>query len=151
MCIRQAGIEDADQIRAVILKAGETGRCDFDEPAWSNFVNYADLALIGERLKDKKYFTLCYIFRDRVVGILTLKDLAKVDQLFVDPEMQRQGVASKLWEAAKSHSLKNGDIDKFSVKSSTQAIPFYQRIGFKVVGGREIRDGVIFTPMELVL
>ena len=36
---------------------------------------------------------------------------------------------------------------KQSVNSSTYAVPFYQSLGFKVVGDKECNKGIVSVPM----
>jgi ribosomal protein S18 acetylase RimI-like enzyme len=149
MCIEKPKLEDAENIRFVILKAGETGLDDFDEYGWDFFTNNTDIESVRDRLEDTKYIILCYSLNKRIVGVIAIKELTKIDQLFVLPEVRRQGIARKLWEAARDISFAKGNTGGFSVKSSTLAIPVYEKFGFTVVGKRETLNGVRYTPMEL--
>ncbi|MDP6535831.1 MAG: GNAT family N-acetyltransferase [Gammaproteobacteria bacterium] len=94
--------------------------------------------------------TLCYFDEEAIVGVIAIKELHKLDQLFVIPAKRRQGVALELWNAARSLCIERGNTGAFRVKSSSQAIPVYESFGFRVTGDRETRDGVSFTPMDLI-
>lgn len=151
MCIRRAKLEDAAEIGSVILCAGETGKEDFDDAGWNGFVNLTGLESVRKRLQKQEYLTLCYSKNDNIVGVIAIRDLRKIDQLFVLPGMRRQGVANKLWIMAKEICLRDGNSGEFNVKSSSHAIPVYEKFGFRIIGDKVVQDGVSCTPMRLVL
>lgn len=134
----------------MILRAGEAGRADFDESGWNRFIEYMSLEPTRARLLDQSYLTLCYFIDARIVGVITIRDYARINQLFVLAEARQIGVARKLWEAAKEICHKQGNKGRFSVRSSAMAIPGYEKFGFRIAGDKKVEDGVSFTPLELV-
>jgi GNAT superfamily N-acetyltransferase len=64
---------------------------------------------------------------------------AKLDGLFVEPELWRQGVGSALVEAAVHYARLKGLT--LSVVASPGARPFYERNGFSVEGEEQTRFG----------
>ena len=151
MTIRFAQPEDAEQIKSVILCAGETGREDFDETGWTRFIALTQIEPIRDRIQNSEYLTLCYFNEKVIVGLIAIHKLQTIDQLFVIPEKRRQGIALELWNTAKTICIERGNKAPSRVKSSTQAVPVYESFGFRVTGPKETQDGVSFTSMEMEL
>lgn len=151
MSIREATAKDANAISTLIRKSGQNGRADFNDMGWESFIEVTSPESIRERLANPEYFTLCYMENANIVGIITMRSWTKVDQLFVDPSMLLYGIARKLWSAARETSQRNVGKRTFTVKSSTSAVPVYEKFGFKVTGECREENGVRFTPMELAL
>jgi len=148
LTIRIAQPEDAEQIKSVILCAGETGREDFDDTGWAQFINLTQIEPIRDRIQNSEYLTLCYFDEEVIVGVIAIRKLQTIDQLFVIPERRRQGIAGELWNTAKAICVERGNKGPSRVKSSTQAVPVYESFGFRVAGPKETHDGVSFTQME---
>jgi len=145
-------MDDAEEIRNVVLCAGEIGRSeDFDDQGWSKFISHMEPDLIRSRLQSNELLTFCYDCKGVIKGIITIKNYETVNQLFVLPEFHRQGVARKLWEFARDICIANGNIGRFQVRSSSLAVPVYESFGFVQTGSRDTQDGVSFTPMMLNL
>jgi hypothetical protein len=85
MTIRFAQPEDAEQIKSVILCAGETGREDFDETGWTRFIALTQIEPIRDRIQNSEYLTLCYFNEKVIVGLIAIHKLQTIDQLFVIP------------------------------------------------------------------
>jgi len=149
MQIRQATQADSDAIRYVILSAAETGRADFDTASWIRFVGYMDPPLLHERLCNPTYLTLCGLLDAKLVGVIAMREYARINQLFVLQEYRHRGVAHQLWEQARDICLAQGNKTGFRVRSSTMAVPVYQSFGFKLCGDSKVQNGVRFTPMRL--
>lgn len=84
-----------------------------------------------------------------LVGVITILDQEKIDQLFVRKDFRGLGVATRLWQSAKKMCTKNPGL--FWVRSSSVAIPVYKKFGFCVVSPEETFKGITFTRMELVV
>ena len=57
--------------------------------------------------------------------------------------------ASDLWECLREQVLQAAHRGPFTVHSSVNAVPVYERFGFKVSGARLQRLGGIAVPMRL--
>jgi GNAT superfamily N-acetyltransferase len=67
----------------------------------------------------------------RVVGFATLQG----EDLFVDPEWMRRGIATALVQDAAA----NGGVERIEVTANGHALAFYERVGF-------VHDGPAETP-----
>lgn len=150
MSIRQARLTDAHEIRSMIFDSVTPHRySDFNEEGWNSFVKPNEIEAVEKRIASKNYLTLCYELEGKIVGIITIYQDEKIDQLFVHPDHRRIRVASKLWYAARKLSEANGNRKRYWVKSSTLAVPLYQTLGFCLTGGKKTKNGITYYPMEL--
>jgi GNAT superfamily N-acetyltransferase len=84
------------------------------------------------------------------VGFIGLRDGTHLQHLFVEPQYQGQGIASKLWVAVLDLCRLRG-IEALTVNASRKAIPIYQAWSFEVSNSVQIAAGVQSTPMRLSL
>lgn len=68
--------------------------------------------------------------------------------LFVHEARQRQGLGRRLWEFLRDRARQRGHAGAFTVHSSLNAVPVYERLGFQVSGARIERLGGISVPMR---
>jgi GNAT superfamily N-acetyltransferase len=84
-----------------------------------------------------------------LVGIVAVRDHRHLYHLFIAREFQGKGFARQLWEFAKANSIASGHQGVFTVNSSLNAVPVYQRYGFAITGTVVEANGVVFQPMQL--
>ncbi len=80
---------------------------------------------------------------DRIVGFATLRpagDAAELDDLFVDPDVMRRGVASALMRDAADVAARRGAA-RIEVTANDHALAFYEHAGFVATGTVETRFG----------
>jgi len=148
--IRPASRFDAQAISDLVLKAATTNKSDdFDESGWQHFQNLNQPAVMAERLEDPERFTLCFLDGDSIVGIITIKNHQKLDQLFVAERVRGRGIAKQLWNTAKQQCLQHGNPGNFWVRSSKMAIPIYERFGFIKQGERQALNGIAYQLLSL--
>jgi GNAT superfamily N-acetyltransferase len=85
----------------------------------------------------------------QIVGVVLVKNFWNLCSLFVDPEVQRQGVGRALLAEAIRRCGDRNDRGHIKVNSAPNAVQFYQTLGFSVVDG-EPRRGTSL-PMLLHL
>jgi RimJ/RimL family protein N-acetyltransferase len=67
--------------------------------------------------------------------------------LFIHPAYQGHGWGRRLWQTLKEHAIGSGHAGAFTVYSSLNAVPIYQRFGFAVSGARIETNGGVAVPM----
>lgn len=149
--IRRASNSDAARISALI---GDVAHCFNAKRGgalapwfWESIAPSAIERCIG----DDRFNYLVAWSGATLVGVIAMRDRTHVHHLFVAPAFQCRGVATQLWQRAKADALAAGNDQGFSVRSSEYAVPVYERFGFRVVGARGEKDGIVFVPMRLVL
>lgn len=150
MRIRTPRVDEAAAIRLLIIDAVTANKDDdFSDEGWIRFQEPNTVPLISERLTNEKYLTLVCEIEGHLVGIITIKDHAKIDQLFVSPGFRRRGVAKALWSEAYRICGLRRVTKQFWVKSSTMGVSMYKSFGFLVAGPKQTTNGIAFYPMEL--
>ena len=86
----------------------------------------------------------------KLAGVVALRDSSHLFHLFVAKPFQGTRLASQLWSAVKSQAQQAGNAGSFTVNSSLNAIPVYERFGFVRRGEVQQMHGISFQPMQLV-
>lgn len=86
---------------------------------------------------------------DRLAGFIAIRDNSHLFHLFVGTAWQRQGLARRLWHAARAAAIARGGDGNFTVNASNYAVPAYERLGFVRVAPTQCVRGLSFNPMLL--
>jgi putative acetyltransferase len=79
---------------------------------------------------------------DRLAGFARIDESGELDLLYVDPLLERQGVAAELFDSVAAWSRRNG-IVQLTANVSITARPFFERMGFRVLQSQVVeREGV---------
>ena len=84
-----------------------------------------------------------------IAGFIAIRDDSHVFHLFVDKRWHGQGLARRLWEAARAATLARGGSGVFTVNSSNHAVPVYAAFGFARTAPTQCVKGLYFNPMRL--
>lgn len=84
---------------------------------------------------------------DRIIGVAGLRSRKHLSLLFVDEKHQRKGVATALMRLVSEYITEVEHLDVCTVNAAPYALPFYEAIGFRATGPKEMNSGMIFTPM----
>lgn len=130
LVIRSATRADLDALRDVFRRASLSN--DGDRPFLLANEEFLDFA--GEGLADGR--TRVADVEGRVVGFATTSDAPgalELDDLFVDPDSMRRGVARAL-VADIVELARRRSIPLITVTANEHALAFYEQVGFVVVG-----------------
>ena len=105
--------------------------------------NFLDVWLI----QSIRYF--CYEYEQYLVGIISIFQFEKIDQLFVDPAFFKRGIARRLWERARCESKSVNGNAYYWVRSSSMAVPVYEKFGFSKIGAIQTKNGISHQFLEL--
>lgn len=84
-----------------------------------------------------------------LVGFVGVRGNAHLYHLFVSQPLQGRGIGRMLWEVAKRECEASGHQGAFTVNASSNAMPIYERWGFRRDGPAQNSNGVIYNPMKL--
>lgn len=87
----------------------------------------------------------------KLVGVLGLRANSHISLLFVHRDYHRQGIGRKLLMVLCDYALIKLHQEFITVNSSPYAVEFYHRMGFTDVMETQESDGIIYTPMKLIL
>ena len=117
------------------------------------FVEPRPVQIPGDELPET--FHLGAFDGDALVGVVTLVSTDHGYQLrgmAVDPDRQRSGAGRRLVEAAAAR-LRAAGVTRMWCNARDTAIPFYERLGFRISGAGFLHEpsGLPHHPMELLL
>lgn len=145
MNIRSASLRDATQIQTLVESLAPYYLDQGMEalPAW--FGDTLSLDAFLHRLSAPTFQSYIYEEDGRIVVYISIKDGNHLYHLFVAEEYQRRGIARCLWE----HACERSNTKQYTLRSSLYAVPFYQRLGFRLSGPIATKEGIVFQPMVL--
>jgi GNAT superfamily N-acetyltransferase len=85
----------------------------------------------------------------RIVGFVGVRGNSHLYHLFVATPVQRRGIGRALWEAARLACEASGHRGPFTVNASDNAVPVYERWGFRRAGPPRDSNGIVYNPMEM--
>jgi GNAT superfamily N-acetyltransferase len=83
-----------------------------------------------------------------LVGILEIRRPDHISMLFVSSQYQQHGIATRLFTKAVEICLQQlPTLKAITVNSSPNAVPIYERLGFRRDAEKQEVQGIRFTPM----
>lgn len=108
----------------------------------------------SELQKDEADVHLALFLDSRIVACLTLtacqNQRMKMRQVAVDGSYQQQGLGKQLSITAEQYALENGYTSMFCNARKT-AVPFYEKLGYKIVSSEFEEVGIPHYTMEKAL
>ena len=92
-----------------------------------------------------RFQTLKVVDSGEIVGFAALRDGNYLTHLFVSKSMQGQGIGKRLLSVL----LDTTDAIEISLRSSVNAVGFYESYGFEATGSEADFNGIRFVPMSL--
>lgn len=150
--IKQVGKEELDNAFSLIWTTfNEFIAPDYTKEAVDNFKRniidnkeYKNSFISGSEVMYGAYV------EEKLAGILSIRGQNFISCAFVDKKYHRTGVATKLFQYV-IPLLKESGSTSLRLNSSPYAVPFYHSLGFKDLGKQQVYNGILFTPMELIL
>lgn len=116
-----------------------------------NFRNFITDSTLYRMFVMGSYQLFVALDGDKIVGMITLRDGTHISLLFVDEAYHRRGIGSALIRYLADYLLTEVGADRVTVNASPYGVEFYHKVGFKDLRPEEVKDGIIYTPMEFVL
>lgn len=149
MIIRRFKKEDTNKVWNLISKAFKLIATDFTKTGKKAFLDRQSPRTNLDRAKDRDLFVA--IINNKIVGMVEGNKKDKVTRLFVDKNYQGRKIATKLMKKVEDMYRKKG-ATKMRVWSSSYAVKFYEKIGFRKSRGK-VRNkiGITYHPMQKIL
>lgn len=147
--IRPARLEDAADISRLICILAK--RCilpEFSSDGREKFLAEHTPEAMRRRFESGFDYHLA-VNGGELLGLVGIRDRSHLFHLFVAEGEQGQGLGRMLWR----HALERCDwaSSEVTVNSSRNAVPVYERFGFKVCAPEQNTGGIRFVPMKLDL
>lgn len=145
------GEEISDAFSLIWTTFSEFVAPDYTKEAVNNFKNnFIDSIDYKEKFMNRQEVMFGAYDNDKLIGVLSVRGAEFISCFFVDKRYHRKGVAGNLF-AHVIPKLKEAGVKKLRLNSSPYAVPFYYSIGFKDLAQQQVYQGILFTPMELIL
>ncbi|MEI5990669.1 GNAT family N-acetyltransferase [Enterococcus crotali] len=130
---------------------------EFEAPDYSNegiehFNQFISFDTINQQIAKHELMIWAY-FSDRtnLTGMIALRLPNHLSLLFVDKSFHRQGIARQLLETVITYCQTVHKVTELTVNSSPYAFNAYKHLGFIPTDDQQEIDGIIFTPMKIIL
>ncbi|MGJ8626208.1 MAG: GNAT family N-acetyltransferase [Sulfitobacter sp.] len=132
MLIRHANPEDASAITALTLASKRSN--GYDDAFMAACVD--ELSVSREDIARDRY----WVAQDGdtlrgcvCLAVNTEAQTGVIESFFIDPHSKRQGIGRLLWQAALDAAY-DANLKHLTLDSDPAAVPFYEALGFKVIG-----------------
>jgi len=116
-----------------------------------NFQNFITYSTLHRMFIMGAYQLFVALDHSKVIGMITLRDSTHISLLFVDEMYHRQGIGRGLIKYLTEYLLSEVGASKVTVNASPYGVEFYHKLGFTDIRSEEMKDGIIYTPMEFIL
>lgn len=150
--IRSAYREDWEEAMSLAWRTFLQFEADVYSPEGvKNFENFITDSTLYRMFIMGTYQMFVALDGEKIVGMITLRDMTHISLLFVDEKYHRQGIGRALMLHLENYLLTEQQVSHVTVNSSPYGVDFYHRLGFRDLHPTQERDGIIYTPMEFVL
>lgn len=95
---------------------------------------------------EERFLSIKVVSNGDMLGFAALRDGNYLTHLFVSSSQQGSGLGRELLNYLLNHT----DASEISLRSSVNAVGFYNRCGFEATGDEASFNGIRFVPMSLV-
>jgi GNAT superfamily N-acetyltransferase len=147
--VETASPADAEEISALIIELSQPFYVSPSRTGAEPFI--ASISPEAERSYISADNFSFYVARSKsqLAGVVALRDNSHLFHLFVARAFQGNRLARQLWNIVKSEALQAGNHGSFTVNSSLNAIPIYEKFGFICQGEIQRMHGISFQRMQL--
>ncbi|QRV24931.1 GNAT family N-acetyltransferase [Marinomonas foliarum] len=146
MDIQQVDVADLEPVKLFISQVSavdvlpnfnDQGKVEYQARVFPDIITTFDT---------ERFQTLKVVDSGEVIGFAALRDGNYLTHLFVSKSVQGQGIGKRLLGTL----LNTTDAKEISLRSSVNAVGFYESYGFEVTGSEADFNGIRFVPMCLV-
>jgi len=119
------------------------------DPMMKKLYEQGSVQLIVAKLESKG--RVLPINSDEIIGMLATKGSSHVSLFFVKKEYRNRGIGSALMDMLEYYAKAEEGADYLTVNAAIGAKDFYLKRGYNDVSETKTLNGIIFTPMELLL
>lgn len=143
--LREATADDAGAISALVIALMQRWIApDCTEAGVARLLESMAPARIEARLMEGHRHVVAEL-DGRIVGVAVLRLPSHLYHLFVADDMQRRGLARRLWNAVRTSAAADAPV---TVNAALRAVDAYLRLGFEVAGPVRSEHGIRSLPMR---
>lgn len=142
--LREAVERDAEAISALVIALAKRWIApDCTDEGIALLLGSMAPSKVRERLHEGHRHVLAQC-DGRIVGVATLRLPSHLYYLFVADDMQRRGIARRLWNAVRTSAPADAVV---TVNAALHAMAAYRRLGFETAGPERFERGIRSMPM----
>jgi predicted GNAT family N-acyltransferase len=142
---REAQPQEVQAITELVLRVFDKYvGCGYSEEGRAVFRIYCDPSAMATRLRQGNSFCQVAVLKQKIIGMIEVRDGNHIALLFVDDRYHKNGIAKNLINVA----LKKAKATDIEVNSSPFAVNIYKRMGFEQLDEELEKDGIRFVPMK---
>ena len=124
---------------------------DYSQEGIEEFSRYAQPDELSRRSQSNN-FVLVSIADEKIIGMIEIWNHNHISMLFVSRKFHRKGVGAELMRRSlEMCRQKDKDLKGVSVYSSPYAVPIYEKLGFRRTEAEQVKNGIRFIPMGLLI
>ena len=123
---------------------------DYEQEGIESFLNFISDEHLRLFCRLDEFEMLGAYLGNRLIGACLLRQGTHISLLFVDTAYQKQGIGKKLVGYVTELVRSRGG-SSLSVNATPFALDFYHRLGFTDTDSMQLKDGIRFMPMVLLL
>lgn len=120
---------------------------DYTQQGVDSFLDFISDTTLHRMFLLGNYQLFVALEEERIVGIISLREINHISLLFVDEKYHRRGIGRALLEYAAMFLQEEKGKNNCTVNAAPYAVEFYHKIGFENLRPEETRDGIRYTPM----
>jgi GNAT superfamily N-acetyltransferase len=147
IAIRTAVVDDVAKLTRVFVRSSLSNDGDRDL-----ILAHAEVWLVYDDEHVRAGHTRVALVDGAIVGFATLLpgDVGELEDLFVDPDWMRRGIATALIDDAAARA-RSWPVPRIEVTANEHALAFYESAGFVAVGRERLPSGGTAPRMHLTL
>lgn len=121
---------------------------DYCREGIRNFYDFISDIALYESFKKGTYQVMVALNKEKIIGLISMRNTNYLSLLFVDGEYHKKGVGSALIDRMCSYLTEEMGEKFMSLRATPYAVGFYKKIGFIEIAPEEVIAGIRVTPME---
>ncbi len=124
---------------------------DYSQEGIDNFRKFLVDETLYKLFLNKNYRIFAFLDNDRIEGVASVRNENHISLLFVSDEYQKRGVGTALLNYVRMFCQEYEGKDSMTVNAAPFAVDFYRKYGFTDTDEPRESDGIIYTPMKVMI
>lgn len=121
---------------------------DYGAEGVENFKKFISDPVLKRMFLLGMYHMYVAVHKDKIVGMVSLRDKSHVSLLFVKADYHRKGIGKRLIETIGVFAKEEYDKNELTVNAAPYGLAFYKSIGFRSVSPMTCSGGIKYIGMK---
>ncbi|MDD1783138.1 GNAT family N-acetyltransferase [Enterovibrio sp. ZSDZ35] len=139
--------QDLSSIIALVGHVAEHDVVPHFNEQGKDFFRHSVLNDLETTFDTRSFHTFKLTEDDNLLGFCAMREGNYLTHLFIDKPAQGKGYGQQLL----NHTFSHASSTEITLRASINAVTFYERYGFKKLGGEEEMNGIRFVKMRYTL